>query len=152
MKQLLRRTKRDLLAPLFDITGYDSADLNIDYEQVENGVQVTVTGENIDGDSYDSVLYPGIEDKADVVQVVLSLPVEEDKTYTVKQTNEVLKTLYPLDFANGIKQQDYSGADLIDGYAVLLSESTKPVTVEVTDKAAKKVIYTVTINSEITFA
>lgn len=152
MKQLLRRTIRDLLAPLFDITSYDSADLNIDYKQVENGAQVTVTGENIDGDSYDSVLYPGIEDKADVVQVVLSLPVEEDKTYTVKQTNEVLKTLYPLDFASGIKQQDYSGADLIDGYAVLLSESTKPITVEITDKAVKKVIYTVTINSEITFA
>lgn len=149
---LLQLTRSEILAPLFDITGYDSADLNIDYKQVENGVQVTVTGENIDGDSYDSVLYPGIEDKADVVQVVLSLPVEEDKTYTVKQTNEVLKTLYPLDFANGIKQQDYSGADLIDGYAVLLSESTKPVTVEVTDKTAKKVIYTVTINSEITFA
>lgn len=149
---LLQLTRSEILAPLFDITGYDSADLNIDYKQVENGVQVTVTGENIDGDSYDSVLYPGIEDKADVVQVVLSLPVEEDKTYTVKQTNEVLKTLYPLDFANGIKQQDYSRADLIDGYAVLLSESTKPVTVEVTDKTAKKVIYTVTINSEITFA
>lgn len=143
---------RESPAPLFDITSYDSADLNIDYKQVENGVQVTVTGENIDGDSYDSVLYPGIESKADVVQVILSLPVEEDKTYTVKQTNEVLKTLYPLDFANGIKQQDYSGADLIDGYAVLLSESVKPVTVEVTDKTAKKVIYTVTINSEITFA
>lgn len=148
----MQLTRSEILAPLFDITGYDSADLNIDYKQVDNGVQVTVTGENIDGDSYDSVLYPGIEDKADVVQVVLSLPVEEDKTYTVKQTNEVLKTLYPLDFANGIKQQDYSGADLIDGYAVLLSESTKPVTVEVTDKTAKKVIYTVTINSEITFA
>lgn len=143
---------RESPAPLFDITSYDSADLNIDYKQVENGVQVTVTGENIDGDSYDSVLYPGIESKADVVQVILSLPVEEDKTYTVKQTNEVLKTLYPLDFANGIKQQDYSGADLIDGYAVLLSESVKPVTVEVTDKTAEKVIYTVTINSEITFA
>lgn len=143
---------RESPAPLFDITSYDSADLNIDYKQVENGVQVTVTGENIDGDSYDSALYPGIESKADVVQVILSLPVEEDKTYTVKQTNEVLKTLYPLDFANGIKQQDYSGADLIDGYAVLLSESVKPVTVEVTDKTAKKVIYTVTINSEITFA
>lgn len=152
MKQLLRRTVRESPAPLFDITSYDSADLNIDFKQVENGVQVTATGENIDGDSYDSVLYPGIESKADVVQVILSLPVEEDKTYTVKQTNEVLKTLYPLDFANGIKQQDYSGADLIDGYAVLLSESVKPVTIEVTDKTAKKVIYTVTINSEITFA
>ena len=45
---------------------------------------------------------------------------ENNKTYTVKQTNPALKVAYPDEFAGGVKTKDYTTAELTGGYAVLV--------------------------------
>lgn len=55
------------------------------------------------------------------------LPVKADKTYTIKQENPGLNTLYPGSFPTNIKEKDYTGQLLLDEpYQIVLTEGKSP--------------------------
>lgn len=81
------------------------------------------------------------------------LPVKADKTYTIKQENPGLNTLYPGSFPTNIKEKDYTGQLLLDEpYQIVLTEGKSPVKITVTQKDTQKVIMIINIINSVTFA
>lgn len=81
------------------------------------------------------------------------LPVKADKTYTIKQENPGLNTLYPGSFPTNIKEKDYTGQLLLDEpYQIVLTEGKPPVKITVTQKDTQKVIMIINIINSVTFA
>lgn len=153
---------------LFEATAplSDNVTLSYDNDGTELVTKITASGANVEGDAYSPTIFGGIEaPTTDVEGNTIALPkgVEIDikfndaidaknGEYTVVQRNPALTAFYPITFPNGVKEKDYTGADLSDGYALLLGEERKNVIIEVTDKKTEKIVKTIRITNKISFA
>lgn len=122
-----------------------------DPESTDENTIMTASGANVDGSgNYDANLFGTVAGNA--TQLTLGLNIEDGKEYTVVQNNPAL------DYFSGdanvtgtTKTKDYVSADLMEGYALLLSDKPGNITVTVTDKESGDTVQNVTITNNVTF-
>lgn len=147
-----------------DIMG--GARISYDNNGTESLIKLTAEGSNVLGrtpcedpeqhpeESYVKSDFGDLTEKGDFVQVNMHFnDLKDNKTYTVVQTNPALKNAYPDDvsFQNGIKEKDYPGDKLSEGYSLLLGTTPGLVIVNVVDKAEDKIIQTAQISNKVSF-
>ncbi len=138
----------------FNYSSYNGVTgLDIIKTGTDTNVQLAITGElAADADNlYDTAEFGTLS--VDAVEMDFDLPVKADKTYTIKQENPGLNTLYPGSFPTNIKEKDYTGQLLLDEpYQIVLTEGKSPVKITVTQKDTQKVIMIINIINSVTFA
>ena len=135
----------------FKTASYGDTGLNITTGGTDKAIELTVTGTaTADGNNYDVATFGSLPD--DAVEIDLTLPVEEGKTYTITQHNPGFAVLYPDQFPDDTKTQDYEGSTFYDEpYQVVLAETYTPVKITVKEKGAAEPKFTITINHTVTF-
>lgn len=120
------------------ITAKEGVNVTFDNTSTDDFVKITASG-NLLESSYDKVLFGTLDDKGMATQLdlVFSPVLEDQKDYTVIQTNQALATFYPEGgdgIVGKIKTKTYKGADLkgTDNacYSLLLGEKQGTVKVE----------------------
>ena len=119
-------------------------------------IKITATGSGILGrevdKGYEKAIFGDLSENGDFVQATVHFnDLDNDKQYTVTQSNPALKIAYPTDFANNVKTKDYSGAELSDGYAFLIGNIPGLITITIIDKSTSKVLQTVQVINKIDF-
>lgn len=142
---------REPCAQGFKTASYGDTGLNITTGGTDKAIELTVTGTaTADGNNYDVATFGSLPD--DAVEIDLTLPVEEGKTYTITQHNPGFAVLYPDQFPDDTKTKDYEGSIFYDEpYQVVLAETYTPVEITVTEKDAAEPKFTITINHTVTF-
>lgn len=143
---------------LFSADAMGGAVMTYDNDGSEALIKITAEGAGVLGrtpdESYDKAVFGDLSDKGDFAQATIHFnALNNDKLYTVTQSNPALKVAYPdeIAFVNGIKEKDYSGAELADGYGLLLGTTPGQVTVTIVEKATGKVMQTVQITNKVSF-
>lgn len=143
---------------LFSADAMGGATMTYDNDGSEALIKITAEGAGVIGrtpdESYELAVFGDLSEKGDFVQATVHFnALSDDKLYTVTQNNPALKVAYPDDknFENGIKEKDYSGAELADGYGLLLGTTPGQVTVTIVDKNTGKVVQTIQITNKISF-
>lgn len=138
-------------------------DVRIIYDNlgIDPLIKVTAEGNDIDGRAkddagdpkyYDKDLFGDLTDSKDLTQVDLQLMVESGKNYTVTQQNPALVNFAQDPNITGtVKTKDYTGDDLMDGYAIVLSDQPGTVKIAVIDKETNKTVQTIQIANNLTF-
>ena len=139
----------------FNYAGYGNpSGLNMVKTGTDTAVQLAVTG-TLEADAeglYDTVEFGTLP--VDAYELDFQLPVRADKTYTIKQENPGLNTMYPGSFPTGVKEKNnYTGRLLLDeDYQVALIEGASPVKITVTENDTQKVVMTINIINNVVFA
>lgn len=135
----------------FKTASYGETGLNITTGGTDKAIELTVTGTaTADGDNYDVPTFGDLP--VDAVEIDLTLPVEEGKNYTITQHNPGFAVLYPDQFPDDTKTQEYKGSVFYqEPYQIVLAETYTPVEITVTEKDAAEPKFTITINHTVTF-
>lgn len=162
--------KREACVP-FQVDTFAGVEVTYNNDGTETLIKVTATGSSINGItvganadtpeeerkeiSYEEPIFGDLTSNGSFAQMNVHFnTLKNDEDYTVIQDNPALKTAYP-DGGNGIigenKTKSYTGAELADGYALLLGETRGPITVKVLD-SNKSVIQVVQIYNQVNFA
>ena len=135
----------------FKTASYEDTGLSITTGGTDKNIELTVAGTvTAGGKNYDTVTFGTLPE--DAVEVDLTLPVEEGKTYTITQNNPGFAVLYPDEFPDDTKTKDYEGSIFYDEpYQVVLAETYTPVKITVAEKDVAEPKFTITINHTVTF-
>lgn len=135
----------------FKTASYGETGLNITTGGTDKAIELTVTGTaTADGDNYDVPTFGDLP--VDAVEIDLTLPVEEGKNYTITQHNPGFAVLYPDQFPDDTKTQEYKGSVFYqEPYQIVLAETYTPVEITVTEKDAAEPKFTIAINHTVTF-
>lgn len=156
---------------LFEVDAFAGIEVTYDNDGAETLIKVKAMGDSIDGYtpnsnadtsaddrdefSYEEPIFGDLTDKGSFGQINLHFnSLKNEENYTVIQDNPALKVAYP-NGGNGIegenKTKSYTGAQLADGYALLLGETRGPVSVKVLG-SDNKVNQVVQITNQVNFA
>lgn len=121
--------------------------------------KVTVSGDNVNGSNfYDKELFGTINGNATELDIAWPGYISDDETYTIVQQNPSLSAYFSqdpsVDKKTGLKTKTYAGKDILDGYAIVLTDKPGLVSVklyegEEVDK--DKLIQSVEIANKIAF-
>lgn len=141
-----------------EITAKDSAiDVIFDNNGNEKSRKVTVSGNDIVGSgNYDETLFGVVDGNATEIDVVWPAFVAADGKYRIVQQNPALGAYFSDDpsVKGNVKTKEYTGEDLLEGYAILLTDKTGIVNVklyDITDAKNEVLVQSLDVDNKISF-
>lgn len=149
--------KREACKATEATTKDQSIDVTYDNDGTEKVRKITATGANVNGEGfYDEALFGQIDGNATELDLAWPAYISEEKTYTIVQQNPALGAYFSGDpnVKGNIKTKTYTGADILDGYALVLTDKPGMINVKLYEGAETvndNLIQTVEVTNKLTF-